>query len=192
MCKINVKQRKGRLPIITTKNLVLRDIQVDDITQEYVNWLNDREVTKFLEIRFERQTQEKIEKYVNDMLRDVEHSKHFGVYDTRGTRLVGTVTLPEINWNHSYADISFVIGHPDARGNKYAEEAVRAVIQYMFQHCDLKKLWAGYYDGHGASKHILGKVGFREEGRIKEKLVDYRKCRVDHIIVGLLSKDFQA
>lgn len=192
MCKINVKQRKGRLPIITTERLVLRAIQVDDITQEYVNWLNDPEVTKFLEIRFERQTKEKVKKYVNDMLSDLEHAKHFGVYDTEGERLVGTVTLPEINWNHSYADISFVIGHPDARGKKYAEEAVRAVIQYMFHHCGLKKLWAGYYDGHDASKHILEKVGFREEGRIKEKLVDYRKCRVDHIIVGLLSKDFKA
>jgi RimJ/RimL family protein N-acetyltransferase len=57
----------------------------------------------------------------------------------------------------------------------------------MFQNCDLKKLWAGYYDGHDASEYILKKIGFKEEGRIKEKLVDYRNCRVDHIIVGLLS-----
>lgn len=192
MSTIIVNERKIRLPIITTKRLVLRDIQVDDITQEYINWLNDFEVTKYLEIRFKPQTQKKVEKYVNDMLSDVEHAKHFGVYDTGGARLIGTVTLPEINWNHSYADISFVIGHPDARKKKYAEEAVRAVIQYMFQNCKLKKLWAGYYDGHKASEHILKKIGFREEGRIREKLEDYRNCRVDHIIVGLLSKDFKA
>ncbi|MFA6294499.1 MAG: GNAT family N-acetyltransferase, partial [Victivallales bacterium] len=132
----------------------------------------------------------RVEDFIRGKLKDTRSSKHFGVYDNCGKRLVGTVTLPSIKWNHLSSDLSFVIGHPDAQGKGYATEAVHGVVYYCFRHCGLVKLWAGYYGGHTGSAKVLEKNGFREEGRLVKELVDYRGKRVDHVLVGLLSEDF--
>jgi len=182
--------REPALPIIRTRRLVIRDIEVKDISPEYVAWLNNPEVNKFLEVRFVEQTHRSVEDYIIAKLKDTRSSKHFGVYDKGGERLIGTVTLPSIKWKHLSSDLSFVIGHPDAQGKGYATEAVHGVAYYCFKHCGLVKLWAGYYDGHTGSAKVLAKNGFKEEGRLVKELVDYTGKRVDHVLVGLLADDF--
>jgi RimJ/RimL family protein N-acetyltransferase len=187
---MEITLRDPRLPVIRTKRLVLRDIEPKDISEEYVAWLNNPEITKFLEIRFVNQTRERVEEFVRAKLADTTSSKHFGVYDNEGARLVGTVTLPVIRAHHLSAELSFVIGHPEARGKGYATEGIHGVVYYAFRHAGLKKLWAGYYDGHIGSAKALAKNGFREEGRLVGELVNYEGKRVDHVLVGLLAEAF--
>lgn len=181
---INISIRDGKLPIIRTEHLVLRDIRIEDISDDYILWLNDFDIIKYLEIRFVEQTRQKVEEYIQSKLDDIVHSNHFGVYDQKGKRLIGTVTLPNINIYHKFADISFVIGLPDAQRKGYATEAMQAVIKYVFKYCKLEKLWAGYYESNVGSSKVLNKCGFKVEGRIEKKLIDYTGQRVDHIIVG--------
>lgn len=190
--RFRITQRGRRLPIIETPRLVLRDIQINDISNEYLTWLNDPDVTRYLEIRHVPQTEKIVREYIESKLENTFSTKHFGVYDNGGKRLVGTVTLPNINLYHSFADISFVIGHKEARHKGYATEAVHAVVHYMFSECGLYKLWAGYYDGNIASARVLEKNGFKVEGRIKNKLLDSSGKRVDHVIVGLTVEQYIA
>jgi len=182
---IKIFEREGRLPIITTDRLILRDVEVEDISDDYIDWLNDIETTKYLEIRFLKQTRKSVEKYINLKLLNIDNSKHFGVYDNGGERLIGTVTFPNIDLHHKFADISFVIGHPDAQRKGFGTEAVKAAVEYAFKYCFLEKLWAGYYEGHEKSKKVLNKCGFKVEGRIINKFLSYTGQRVDHVLVGL-------
>jgi RimJ/RimL family protein N-acetyltransferase len=182
--------RDPKLPVIRTPRLVLRDIRVSDISQEYIDWLNDPEVNQFLEIRFAKQTRETVENYVRARLENTRDSKHFGVYDQNDKRLVGTVTFPVINWHHLFADLSFVIGHPDARGQGYATEAVHAALYHMFRDCGMFYIWAGYYEGHMASAKVLEKNGFQVEGRFRKKRINAEGIRVDNILTGLMHEDF--
>jgi len=188
---LQIRLRDPRLPVIRTKRLVLRDITVADISPAYIAWLNDPETVKYLEIRFRRQPPDIVRKYIEDRLKDTINSHHFGIYDQNGQRLVGTVTLPRINRRHGYADISFVIGHPEASGKGYASEAVHGICYYAFFHMGLTKLWGGYYEGHEASARVFAKNGFSVEGCLRKKLLSYDGRRVDHILVGLLAEEFK-
>jgi len=188
---MEIINRKMRLPVIKTKRLVLKDITLDDISNDYINWLNNPDINKYLEIRFTPQTFETVREYVKDKLNNTIYTKHFGIYDQNGNRLVGTVTLPHINTHHSYADISFVVGHQNAQGKGYATEAVHAVTYYMFKKCGLVKLWAGYYEDHKASAKVLKKNGFRVEGKLRKQYINHEGNRVDHVLVGLLSEEFK-
>jgi [ribosomal protein S5]-alanine N-acetyltransferase len=181
---------RAYLPVIRTKRLVLRAFRLEDITPEYVRWINDPETTKYLEVRHIPQTRERIEAFIESKLMDTLNTKHFGIFDEEGKRLVGTVSFPAINWNHLFADISFVIGHPEAQGKGYATEAVHGAAWYMFREIGLVKLWGGYYDGHAGSAKVFEKNGFTVEGRLRKKVVDYRGERVDHVLVGLLASEF--
>ncbi|MFC1463145.1 GNAT family N-acetyltransferase [Verrucomicrobiota bacterium] len=187
---MDIQERANRLPIINTAHLVLRDIEVADISEAYVAWLNDPVTTRFLEVRFAPQTPDTVREYVEAKLSDTHNTKHFGIYDQDGERLVGTVTLPVISWKHIYSDVSFVIGHPGAQGKGYATEAVNAVSYYAFRRCGLAKLWGGYYGGHVASARVFEKNGFRVEGQLRKKFVNADGERVDHVLVGLLAEDY--
>ena len=187
---MEIISRGTRLPIIKTRRLVLRDIRVEDISQDYVRWLNNPEVNEFLEIRFAPQDDQSVRAYVESKLCDTKNTKHFGIYDQDGQRLVGTVTLPHIDWNHSFADISFVVGYPGARGKGYATEAVHGIAYYMFRESGLVKLWGGFYEGHSASEKVFLKNGFQAEGRVKKKYVNRQKARVDWVLMGLLAEEF--
>jgi [ribosomal protein S5]-alanine N-acetyltransferase len=190
--KIEISERENMLPIIKSDRLILRDISLSDITQDYIDWLNDYDTVKFLEIRLINQTRERVEAYIRQKLLDTSNCKHFGIYDNNGSRLVGTITIPEINYDlfHSTAGISFVIGNKDVQGMGYATEALKSLTYYMFNYTNIEKLWGGYYDGHTATEKIFKKCGFIYEARLKKQLINYKGERVDRIFVGLLRDEY--
>ena len=186
--EINI--RPGQLPVLKTKRLVLRDILPSDISADYLAWLNDPETTEFLEIKFTPQTPELVRSYVDAKLADVHGTMHFGIYDQEGARLVGTVTLPKIDRNHATADLSFVIGHPAARGQGYGTEAVQAVCYFAFNHAGIEMLWAGYYEGHSGSASVLKKSGFKVEGCLAGA-VRHQGRRIGKVLVGMQAHEFK-
>lgn len=183
--------RGDKLPIIKTRRLILRDITVADISQDYIDWLNNPKVNEFLEIRFSKQTRETVTAYIQAKLADTRNSKHFGIYDQDGSRLIGTVTFPVINWHHLFADLSFVIGHPEGSGHGYATEAVNAALYYIFNFCDMYYVWAGYYEGHNGSSSVLKKNGFKVEGCFRKKRINAQGVRVDNILTGLQKDEYK-
>ena len=52
---------EGKLPIIRTVRVILRNIEIPDISEEYINGLNNPDIIQFLEIRFSRQTRKTVE-----------------------------------------------------------------------------------------------------------------------------------
>ena len=187
---IKVIERENRLPVIKTDRLMLRDITLEDISDEYLVWINLPSVTKYLEIRFNEQTRENVVDFLQSKLKDIKNTQHFGIYDQGGKRLVGNVTLNKINWKHKYSDISYIIGHEDVVGYGYATEAVKAMVEYAFDYLGLMKIYAGYYDGHIGSARVLQKSGFAQEARLRKHLINYCGERVDKIMVGMTKEDY--
>ncbi|MCH2089541.1 MAG: GNAT family N-acetyltransferase [Pseudoalteromonas sp.] len=188
---VEIELRNDNLPILKTKRLCIREIRAEDVTDEYVDWLNNPNINKYLEVRFVTQTKKSVIEYVESKLKQGDTSMHFGVYDQAGKRLVGTVSLGTIDHHHKAADISFVIGHPKTQGLGYASEAVHAVTHFSLTMGGIVKLFAGFYDGHIGSARVLAKNGYTVEGRIKQKYINHTGYRVDHLIVGILRDEYQ-
>lgn len=174
-----------------SKRLFLKRLEVEDITEDYVRWINDSETTKYLEVRFYPQTRESVEHYVKNRLLADSKTYHLGVFDQGGCRLVGTVTFNHIEVHHLSASISFVIGLPGCQEKGYATEAVHAATNYMFSRKNFMKIWGGYYSDHKASERVFLKNGYRIEGHLRGKLMNYQNERVGHIYVGILSDEFK-
>ena len=176
-------------PKLVSARLVLREVGVADISDRLLWWLNDTETTRFLEIRHVPQTKERVEQYVRERLAQPENP-HFGIYDSGGGRLIGTVTVNQFNPNHKTADLSFVIGHPDVRGQGYATEAVHAVCAYCFQVAGLYKLTGGLERENHGSRRVFEKNGFTLEGVKKQQCLDREGQRTDELLYGLVSFGF--
>ena len=48
--------------------IYLREVELSDVNQTYVNWLNDPKVNQYLETRYEVQTMDSVRKYVEGMI----------------------------------------------------------------------------------------------------------------------------
>ena len=177
-------------PIINTNRLVLRRLLLNDITEDYIQWLNNPEVNQFLEIRHQTHTRADCEAYIK-MRYDSPHlGLHFGVFDEHNTRFVGTVTFNNLNNAYKTADISFVIGHPRAQRKGYATEAIEAACRFAFTSQGIFKITGGPYASNIGSLRVFQKNGFHIEGVRRAQCINAQGQREDGILHGLLADEF--
>ncbi len=153
--------------IIRTPRLIIKSFQVDDMSNKYVEWLNDIEVNKYLETRFQVQNYESCVEFINRMQAD-ESEELFGIFtNNNDNEHIGNCKLGCINKLHQTAEISFFIGNKNFWGGGYATEVVSHVTQYAFENLGLEKITAGCYELNLGSMNVLKKNGFKVEGVLK-------------------------
>ena len=129
---------------------------MDDLTQRYVDWLNDPEVNQFLETRLSIQTLENVRQYWIDVSND-QSSYWFAICDNKGLH-IGNIKVGDICWPHKRGEISLFIGDKSYWGKGYAGEAIQALTQWVFEELKLHKLTAWIYEHNAASKAVLNVV----------------------------------
>ena len=171
------------------KKYFISNVQKENINDEYIAWLNDKEVNKFLEIRYEKQNFNTVLNYIQSFQNN--KTKYlWGVFCKSNSNMVGTVNIYNINIKHETADISIMIGNKSHWGKPAAEEALSLVIEYSFNNLGIRKLIASTYAINLGINFTLKKVGFSIEG----KLIKNRKISdnnyTDEFKWGLFSKDW--
>lgn len=151
-------------PILKTDRLELRALDPDDLSPLYCEWLNDPEVNRYLEVRFQPQSAESVQTFVR-AANDSADTALFGIFLRNGQRHIGNIKLGPIEPNHARADIGLVLGDRTQWGNGFASEAIEAVAVYAFVTLRLNKVTAGCYVANEGSLRAFLKTGFREIGR---------------------------
>jgi [ribosomal protein S5]-alanine N-acetyltransferase len=173
---------------LTGERVYLREVRLSDVDDNYYRWLNDPEITQYLEIRYLPHSLGNIQAYVTAMDGKVDEI-FLAICLRENDRHIGNIKLGPINALHGAADISLLIGEKDCWGQGYATEAIRLCCQFAFGVRNLRKLNAGVYASNLGSKRAFEKAGFREEGRLRgQGLVRGRP--EDHVLLGMLTSEF--
>ena len=176
-------------PVLESERLRLRPVTEADLSGGYLEWLNDAEVTRYMETGKEPVTPA--------MLRDYRERMHanpnavlFAIVLKTEDRHIGTVTINDINRRAGTANTGLMIGDKRHWGQGYAREAWSLAIDWAFRGLGLRRLIAGVIDGNGASLASLRSLGFQIEGRLRQhSLVDGAYLDVDRL--GLLRDEFR-
>jgi len=148
---------------LESHRLYLRPLTLHDCTEEYVAWLNDPEVNRFLETRHMRHDIEAVREFVQHVnSRDDEHL--FGIFLKSTGAHIGNIKVGPIGKYHPLADVSLLIGARACWGQGYATEAIDAISRFAFDTLCVRKLAAGMYASNAASYRAFLKVGYRQEG----------------------------
>ena len=170
-------------PILIGQRLYLRPLEESDIGEDYVGWLNDFDVTRYLETGVFPSTAESIRQYL-DRFQDSTTDIIFAIVDCETGQHIGNVTLNRIDWVHRTADTGLMIGRKEFWGKGYATEAWSLVVGHAFQRLGLRKITAGVVDDNKASLTALQKVGFQIEGRLRDGVWCDGQFR-DKLLMGL-------
>ncbi|MDR3476018.1 MAG: GNAT family protein [Devosia sp.] len=111
---------------------------------------------------------------------------NFLVFDTQGRRevLVGGLTLSNIRRRAAqHVNLGYWMGRQYA-GNGLMTEAVGLIIPFALNTLGLHRIHAAFLPDNAASRRVLEKNGFREEGYAENYLqIDGRWA--DHVLFGL-------
>lgn len=115
----------------------------------------------------------------------------FHVFERDGDHLVGGVTLSDIRRHAAQsATIGYWIGAAFLRRG-YGLAAVRAALGYAFDDLGLNRVEAACQPGNAASRALLLKAGFTEEGHARDYLFINGAWR-DHVLFARLARDHGA
>lgn len=173
-----MKKLRGK---ISAKRIFLRFLSADDVTKEYLHWMQDKEVTQFLESRWTKHTLTSIRQYVRQAYSNPSDFL-FGIFLKEDGKHIGNIKIGGVNKRHKFADVGLLIGDKKEWGKGYGTEAIKSATRYAFKKLKLNKLMAGIYANNTGSYKAFIKAGYREIGRLKDHRLAKRKY-VDEILV---------
>jgi len=154
-------------PFLVGRKLYLRPVTEQDVTERYIAWMNDPEVTRFMGWRAFPSSAQEILDYVRNKKRG--ESLFLALIVRAGEKHIGNLHLGPIDWVHRRAELSMMIGDTSAWGKGYMTEAFTLVIRHAFTTLNLNKLKAGTDSENAPSVKVFRKTGWVEEGRLRRE-----------------------
>lgn len=158
---------RERKSFLKTPRLVLRPLSESDVTREYVDWLNDPQINRFLESRFYKQTITTVKRWVRAANNDPSR-RLWGIFI--GGEHIGNVTLYMIEPIHRCLRVGISIGKKAFLRQGLAAEALQGAVKYVFQEMGYNRIEAGVYQQNVASIQLFKRAGFHEEARFRQRL----------------------
>ena len=173
-------KHKEDIKLIANSNCKLRILKKEDVSDDYILWLNDFEVTKYTQQQFDSHKKLDVENFIEEKFNS-KLDLLFGIYLDR--KHIGNIKLGPINWEHLTAEVSYFIGEKSFVGKGIATAAVKRVVNFAFYDLNLKKVNASYYENNIGSAKVLEKCGFLIEG-VKRSEFIFNGVRINSILVG--------
>lgn len=139
------------------------------ITAEYISWLNDHTVSRYL-------CTGRFPLAIKDMYApDDDSNLMFAIMSNIGinsgdcafvdrdyVHYVGTLSLHDISWVDRRGEIGYMIGSKDHWGMGIATEAIKLITEYGFNRLNINKISASVVEGNTGSAIALEKNGYKK------------------------------
>ncbi len=191
---MKARSQGTRLPaksgVVQGSRVCLRPLEREDLNARYLSWLNDPEVTRYMETGTFPTTAQDLEKFY-DGVTGSRNQVILAVADKKSGQHIGNVKLGPIHWVHRCATFGIMIGDKKFWGRGAGLEATRLMVEYGFDRLNLRRIDLGVFAEHDAAVRCYEKVGFKVEGRMRESLFRDGKY-VDRLWMGLLRSDYKS
>ena len=173
--------------VIESKRLVLKPLSLQHLSQDYIDWLNDEEVYKYLQTGGNY-----TQKMLNEYLAEVENKDIFfwAIHIKENGLHIGNVKIDPINWQHSRAEYGIMMGRKSEWGKGYATEATLKVIGFCFLKLNIRKLTLGAITDNVDAINLYKKIGFETEGIFKKHGLHQGKYYCDVIRMALFNPSY--
>lgn len=134
------------------------------------------------------QFRERVAKGCSD-LSDLTAASEFQFFVRVDGEVVGAVTLKNISQMMMYGEIGYTIAEK-AQGRGIGTAAVHAFVDKIFRETKIRRLFAYVAEENMASRKLLEKIGFVQEGVCREHYV-INGVATNEVYYGLLRKEFK-
>ncbi len=151
--------------MVRGENFYIKRLLPEDVSDTYLGWLNDPEVIRFVQVRFQARDRESIKAFVAGF--DHINNFIFGVFTAENDQYIGNVTL-RADPVHLFANMGYLIGDKAYWGSDAALETCRIIADFAFFERGLRKIVDCTTENHIASNFNFRRLGFSYEGKIPD------------------------
>lgn len=152
-------------------------------------WFNDPEVTRHLTLRYP--VSHATEREFIERAHAVSYQlASFAVETKAEARLIGGVSLEDTSPENRSATLGIAIGDKSYWDGGYGTDTMRTVCRFGFEMMNLHRIELHVYEGNQRARRVYEKVGFVEEGRLREAHFSYGQYQ-DVIVMGLLEGELR-
>lgn len=180
-------EQSKKISFLDGRTIYLTPFRKEFINDRYLLWINDRELTQFLDTGHFPVTVGALESYINSF--DYEKKFILAIIYKENDEHIGNVSLIDIDWINRVAEISILIGEREYWGKGIMFETFSLIIKHAFNILNLNKIIAGAPIVNVQSIITLKKLGFSKEATFREQFFFDGKY-IDSLVFGLLKSDF--
>jgi RimJ/RimL family protein N-acetyltransferase len=100
----------------------------------------------------------------------------------------GVISLSNVTFKHSCGELGFWIAK-SYWGRGIGTESVKCLLKFAFEGLDLYRVYASAFEANIASRRILEKCGFQNEGVMREAILRYDR-RHNFFNYGILKSEY--
>jgi RimJ/RimL family protein N-acetyltransferase len=145
------------------KKVRLRAVERVDLPI-FVKWINDPEVTQFLELNPPMSLEDE-EKWFVSLQKSED--KVFSI-DTMEGKLIGNVGLIKLNWKDRSVLMGIMIGEKELWNLGYGTDAIETLLRYLFQELAMNRVYLIADERNARALHCYEKLGFKKEGVLRQ------------------------
>jgi len=152
-------------------DVTLRPTSVEDL-DTLMRWVNDPDMTgRFAHLG--HVTREEERAYLEHISAS-DRDWLYAIEDECGL-MIGTVGLHDIDREARTARFGIIIGRKDRWGQGYGRAAITALIEQAHAY-GLHEIWGVTRADNDRMRHLLGRLGFREDAYLPERYCQAQHC----------------
>jgi ribosomal-protein-alanine N-acetyltransferase len=174
--------------IFETQRLYLKELNPDIVGYVFTSF-TDEDIKTYLGLTNEELAVEKY-KFEKGLTTFQTSFRKFLIVSKADDRVMGKCGFHTWFFNHSRAEIGYGLMREEDRGKGFMTEAMQLVIRYGFEEMKLNRIEAFVGPTNIASLRLVNKLGFTEEGTLREHYYKYPRLE-DSVCFSLLKKEYE-
>jgi len=176
---------------LETERLILRKLTANDYADAYINWCSSEEVSKYVlwskhkDPIFTKMLYEAWENEYEDL------KTYRWIVELKKTKdLIGVIDVVSKKYMvFGTVEIGYCYG--EKFWNKgYASEALKRVIKFLFEECDVDTICAEHMSNNIASGKVMVNSGMTYEGTLKSRVIDKNNLRNDLLSYSITKEEY--
>lgn len=147
-------------PILETDRLFLKPLNKNYLSKEYVDWMNDPEVIKYMSSGG-NYTILKLSEYLDYVEKKPKY--FWAIILKESNRHIGNIKIDPIDYEKQYGVYGIMIGDKNYWGMGIAREASLLVIDFCFNKLNLKSISLVSNKANVSALKLYEKIGFIQE-----------------------------
>lgn len=173
-----------------TERLVIRNFIESDLATELAHNKDPRIMQYIADIEDDAALEQKVKDFLKPWQCEDGNWLGLAVCAEDQAEFIGMVCLRFESLEFGRVEIGYRF-HPDHHGKGYAFEAVKGLIDWIFNQCQAQKVLAYCVKDNVASYRLMEKLGMQQEGCLRQHST-LGGVWHDELVYGLLAKEWPA
>ena len=173
-------------PILESNRLIIKPLNTSFISQKYVEWMNDKEVIKYLSSGGDYNLN-KLKKFLEET--EKKEILFWAIIIKENNTHIGNIKIDPIDHYNGTCEYRIMMGDKNEWGKGFAYEVSELVINYCFKNLNLRKITLGCIEDNKIAISLYKKLNFKIEANLIEHILHNGKY-VNVIRMALFNKNF--